>query len=166
MRKLAIHNTAVFIALFASLVLGVFSTGAQAREIPIANLEKYEPWDEDIVEMFAKIPVQDDGRIKPLETVARFRLYRINAKRTVIFGIKPEGKAKVEKVKLSAIEWYMDCLFRPEIATEIPFIMVDNVDVILDIGISPHLTAGGSAVLRSRYTYSELEPAMPDLEQS
>jgi len=162
----AMFRAILFFAIFACASGGIFPASVNAREIPIANLEEYVHWDEDIVEMFAKIPVQDDGRIKPLETVARFRLYRINARRSITFGIKEKGEGdedyKVKKVKLSAVEWYLDCLFRQDIAKQIPFIMVDNVDVILDIGIQPHLSGNGSAVLRSRYTYAELTPALPD----
>ena len=134
---------------------------ASARQIQIAQgLKEYEPWDEEIVDLFRKIPVQDDGRIKPLETVARFRLYRINGKRSVIFGIE-EGD-QVHKVKLNAVEWYLDCLFRPEVAVKIPFIMVDNVDVITDIGLKPHTAGSGQQLLRSRYAFKELEPALPE----
>lgn len=146
--------------LAAILLFAASAAGAIAREIPVAEgLDHYEPWDEEIVDLFRKIPVQDDGRIKPLETVARFRLYRINGKRSLTFGIE-EGE-EVRKVKLNAVEWYLDCLFRPETATKIPFIMVDNADVISDIGLAPHRGSSGNVVLRSRYAYDELLPALP-----
>ena len=146
--------------LIAVAVFAASAAGAYAREIPIAEgLDHYEPWDEEIVDLFRKIPVQDDGRIKPLETVARFRLYRINGKRSLTFGV--EDGDEVRKVKLDAVEWYFDCLFRPELATKLPFIMVDNADVISDIGIDPHRGGSGNVVLRSRYSYDELQPALP-----
>jgi len=150
--------------LLLCLIAGLLSVAsiqrAGARQIPVAEgLSQYDPWDEEIVDLFRKIPVQDDGRIKPLETVARFRLYRINGKRSLTFGVEEGGE--IRKVKLDAVEWYLDCLFRPEIATKIPFILVDNVDVISDIGLEPHIGGSGNVVLRSRYSYDELQPAMP-----
>lgn len=153
-------KTNLFRTLLVLLATAVSISATQAREIAIATgLKEYTPWDEEIVDLFRKIPVQDDGRIKPLETVARFRLYRINGKRSVTFGV--DDGNEIHKIKLNAVEWYMDCLFRPDVAVELPFILVDNVDVITDIGLEPHLV-NGKAVLRSRYSYKELEPSMPE----
>lgn len=145
-----------------SLLLIAFSISvASARELPVAEgLAQYENWDPEIVDLFRMLPVQDDGRVKPLETVARFRLYRINGKRTLAFGVEEGGE--IRKVKLSAIEWYLDCVFRPDIARKIPFILVDNVDVITDIGLKPHVGGSGNVILRGRYNFEEIEPSLPD----
>ena len=148
--------------LLVGLVSLITLSSAHARKLPVAvDLNKYEPWDPDIVDLFRKIPVQDDGRVKPLETVARFRLYRINGKRTLTFGV--DDGDEINKVKLTAVEWYLDCLFRPDLAVKLPVIMVNNADVLTDIGIKPH-KSGSSVVRRSRYSYRELEPALPNPE--
>ncbi|MGI9243365.1 MAG: cytochrome c biogenesis protein [Verrucomicrobiales bacterium] len=160
MMKKSVSSRSLLLCLLVGFATMVSIQRAGAREIPVAEgLTQYDPWDEEIVDLFRKIPVQDDGRIKPLETVARFRLYRINGKRSLTFGVEEAGE--VRKVKLNAVEWYLDCLFRPEVATKLPFILVDNVDVITDIGLEPHISGSGNVVLRSRYAYDELQPAMP-----
>ena len=156
--------------LLALLVLISLAASADAREAPIAvGLESYQPWLLDaekkkdrrkIIDLFAKIPVQDDGRVKPLETVARFRLYHLCGKRSLSFRI--ETKEGYKDHKISAVEWYLDCLFRPEIAKKLPCLLVDNTEVLSDIGIDPPGARQGASAQRARINYESLESVLPE----
>ena len=98
-------------------------------------------WDKETVELFQSIPVQEGGRIKPLDTFAQFRLLKMNGKRTFTSS---EGE------RISSIVWLMNCLLYPENANEYKCFMVDNSEVVASIGLTPHPER------RGRYSYSEI----------
>ncbi|MBA71641.1 MAG: hypothetical protein CMO73_03105 [Verrucomicrobiales bacterium] len=109
-----------------------------------AGIDSYEKWDPEIVKIFEAMPVQEEGRLKPMQTVARYKLMRINNSKRLRFQIGDE------KFKVSASEWLMDCLFRPELAKQMPIFKVNNPAVIEAIGVNPHKSP------RQRYSYEEL----------
>mgnify|MGYP003302608556 CR=1 FL=1 len=83
-----------------------------------SSIDSYSFWDKEIVSLFEAMPVQEEGRLKPMQTVARYKLMRINNSKRLSFKINGE------KIKVSATEWLMDCLFRPELAKEMPIFIV------------------------------------------
>ena len=107
------------------------------------------PFTEEIVDNFRRLPIQDGGRIKPLDTFARFELLKLNGKRTV----------NVDGTKLDAMEWLLLCLFYPERAKDLPVILVDDSDAVIAVGIEPHQKK------RSRYSYRELKGAEAELRR-
>lgn len=122
---------------------------AAAPEAP-AIVETPQVWDEDTVDLFATLPVQDGGRVKPLDTFARFTLLRLNGKRS----FKTEDGRKLDSMR-----WLMDCLFYPEAAKNYAHFVVDNSEVISSIGVDTHQAK------RDRYSFNELEPGMHKLFQ-
>jgi ABC-type transport system involved in cytochrome c biogenesis permease subunit len=111
----------------------------------------YEPWSEDVIETAKGIPVQDGGRVKPLESYAGY----------LMLGMRGDRLMKVldrdgEKVKITPTEWVMDALFRPHLAIQLPSFRVDNSDVMERIGLE------GKAK-RDRYSYEELMGARESL---
>ena len=122
---------------------------AAALTFSAAGIESYKKWDPEIVKIFEAIPVQEEGRLKPMQTVARYKLMRINNSKRLRFEVGGE------KIKVSAAEWLMDCLFRPELAKKMPIFKVNNPDVIGAIGVKPHSSP------RERYSYEEISSA-PD----
>ena len=123
---------------------------APATEAPKAAPAPREPWSDEIVELFATLPVQDGGRVKPLDTYAQFAMLQMNGKRT----FKTESGEK-----LTPVPWLLDALFYPEIAKTYQHFVVDNYDVISAIGVKIHDNR------RSRYSYNELEPGASKLMQ-
>ena len=70
---------------------------------------------------FGKLPVSEEGRVKPLDTVARNYLFRGANKQRVI---NPEGD------KVPAIYWLTDVLFDPVRADKYKAFYVVNLDVL------------------------------------
>lgn len=105
--------------------------------------------DKDTVQALATIPVQEAGRIKPLDTLARYRLLRFSGKRTIAFE-NPESK---KKEYLSAMEWLLITSLRPDLAKDMPVFVVDNTDAVVELGL--HLDGKSK---RDRYSYNELQP--------
>lgn len=140
---------------------------AEAKPAPVVPLDLLR--DKEVVELFSSLPVQEDGRVKPLDTLARFKLLRFSGKQSGISAARVEkdtGKsvpindpatskplvdAKGGKIKFTAMEWLLVTWFRPDIAKELPVFVVDNSEAITEL----ELAAKGK---RDRYTYKEIEP--------
>lgn len=101
-------------------------------------------WDEETVELFARLPIQDGGRVKPVSTFAGFTLLRLNGRRVCR---TPEGR------RIGPTEWLMDCLLLPEQAERYRIFLVSDSAVLDAVGVSH---AGRKK--RDRYAYAELVP--------
>ena len=70
---------------------------------------------------FGKLPVLVGGRIQPIDSVARNSLLQLRTKQTVRLD---------NKEKLSAIEWLLEVMARPEVADERKIFRIDNLEVL------------------------------------
>ena len=77
------------------------------------------------VKKFATIPVLHNGRIKPLDSVARNTLILIQGKQTI----------KLNNIKISAIEWLLTVLTQSEKADDYPVFLINNPEVKMLLGI-------------------------------
>ena len=139
------------IALALLIPLGLTTAPAYAASAFSAG-----KWDEETIELFGQLPVLDGGRIKPMDTYAQFVMLRINGKRSYI-PIGEDGEEVSRREKMGPVEWLMDCLFFPEVASDYPVFIVDNADVITTLGLERHDDQ------RDRYSYNELLPARQEL---
>lgn len=110
-------------------------------------------WDRETLRLFGTLPVQDGGRVKPLDTIAQFTLLRLNGQRT--YSHPGEGAnwmgRRASAFRLSATEWLLNCLLFPEVAVHYQHFLVDDSQVMDIIGV-PHENKGK----RDRYSYAEL----------
>lgn len=122
--------------------------------------------DPEVVKLMAALPVQQSGRVKPLDTFARFMLLAMHGKQTIklekfdeasqklVPMTDPETGKEVKtaggKSKLSAIEWLLVTWLRPDIARQLPVFVVDNSDAVLLLD----LHGRGK---RDRYSYDEID---------
>lgn len=108
--------------------------------------------DKDIVAAFQSLPVQEGGRIKPLDTYARFLLLRMHGKQSIAVehALLPDVK------KLKATEWLLISWFRPDIARDLPLFVVDNSQAVGEIGVDPK-------GLRDRYSWNEIVKGKEEL---
>ena len=121
------------------------SLGAAAQQAAPGTLPQ---WDQETIELFATLPVQEGGRVKPLDTYAQFLMLRINGMR----GLKLETGER-----LKPTEWLMTCLLYPEVAKNLRHFIVDNNEVVAAIGVPTHEDK------RDRYNYNELLPGQEKL---
>ncbi|MBK8091193.1 MAG: cytochrome c biogenesis protein CcsA [Verrucomicrobiaceae bacterium] len=127
--------------------------------------------DKEVVDTFAAIPVQESGRIKPLENIASYRLLKFRARRSIWLTdtgemegkplIDPATQKPIERepgkpMKLSAMEWLLMSWFRPDIAKTVPLFKVDNSSAITELGLT-------AKAKRDQYTSAEIEPARQTL---
>ncbi len=147
----------VALILLLVLLLGLFFMGIKELrpESHIVEIPEYEPWSEELIEVAAGLPVQEGGRIKPLETRASFAMLQLRGDRRITIIGKGE-----EKVRLGPVEWLMDLFFRPELAAQLPSFRVDNSEVLKALGIE-----FDDRKKRDRYSFAELESHLPDVMQ-
>lgn len=124
---------------FATLI-PVFAETADSKPVSLDLLR-----DKEVVDLMRSIPVQDSGRIKPLDTVAYFRLLRFSGKTTI--AMMDSGK----KTYLNYMEWLLVTWFRPDVAKDLPVFVVDNSEVVSQLGIN-------QKEKRDRYSYNDLLP--------
>lgn len=152
-------------------------TAAMAAEPPAVDLFR----DKEVTEIFGAIPVQEGGRIKPLENVASYRLLRFRARRSIWLTDTGEMDGKplqdpstkkfitkegpqdsvtedTKRVKLSPTEWLLMTWFRPDIAKTVPLFKVDNSSAISELGLP-------AKAKRDQYSFAEIEPARDTLMQ-
>jgi ABC-type transport system involved in cytochrome c biogenesis permease subunit len=124
-----------FAALAVSLTSGrcVAADGGEVATAPT--------WDKETIDLFRKLPIQDEGRIKPLDTYAGFKLLKLNGRRSCS---TPDGR------RLTPVEWLLDVILFPDIAQDYAVFSVDTSEVIVSLGLMPHEKK------RDRYSYREL----------
>lgn len=116
---------------------------------PRAQSAERAPRSARTLELFASLPVQDGGRVKPLDTYAQFRLLRMN------------GKRKFETAdgeKLGPTPWLLDCLFFPERARGYRTFLVRDNALLEAIGVRVE-----GRKKSDRYSYDELVPGRDKL---
>ncbi len=118
----------------------------------LKDVEGYEVWDERVVSEMQTLPVQDGGRVKPFQTLARRYMYGMHGDRTMKVSIGGE------KTKLSPTEWLMDVIFRPELADDLPTFRVDNSAILEQLGMDVNS-------LRDRYSYNQIRPYLRKLQK-
>lgn len=138
-------------------------------------LSPHNPGAFDLV-AFGKLPVLADGRIKPLDTVARSSLLQLQGRQEIR---APEVK---EPLVASPVEWLADVFFRPEKADTYPVFAIDHLeqpDVDALIGRTPetlrieyHSTAYRILAItdmvpktQRRFSYKELEPHLEAIQE-
>src|SRR5215203_5566151 len=77
---------------------------------------------------FSKLPVLVNGRLKPLDTVARSSLLQLQSRQRV------SSPTVSEPLVASPTEWLLEVMFRPEKADAFPTFTIDNPDLLALIG--------------------------------
>jgi ABC-type transport system involved in cytochrome c biogenesis permease subunit len=143
-----------WIAAVCVLILGAVA-GCSKPVVPKVTTKapnRVVPWTDGALAAAAEIPIQDGGRIKPLDTYARFALLQFSAKRSL--KVEIDGREE----ELSALAWFLDVLFFPRQAAQYPVFLVEDYDVLSDIGLD---VAGLKK--RDRYSYEFLVAAQEKL---
>lgn len=133
---------AIFFLLGEFALIGTAIRGA----IPPSDIREvaaYSPWSEEVIEVASRIPVQDNGRIMPLLTYARFSMMTFHG--SVTMKVKSGGTVH----KIGPVAWYLDCLFRPELANDLPLFLMDDTELLRPFGIL-------TKKRRARLSYNEI----------
>lgn len=100
---------------------------------------------------FGRVPVLVNGRIKPLDTVARTSILAIRGNQTIK---TPAG------TYISPIEWLGDVLFNPAKADTYKVFLIENHEVLDLLKLTTEQGDGGK-----RFSYEQLRPQLPELDR-
>jgi len=89
---------------------------------------------------FARLPIVDLGRPKPLDTFARSTLLIVSNKQSFYLA-ETDGTAERSEAKghaeRSALEWLLDVMARPEVARGYRIVRIDHPDIKAVLGADP-----------------------------
>jgi ABC-type transport system involved in cytochrome c biogenesis permease subunit len=94
---------------------------------------------------FSRLPLLEGGRVKPLDSFARNSLLLIRGTQTLTV----DGKT------MSATEWLLDVLFRPEAADTRKVFVIDDPDVLGLLGLQQDR--------ERRFAYWQIEPTRDEI---
>jgi ABC-type transport system involved in cytochrome c biogenesis permease subunit len=97
---------------------------------------------------FGRLPILLNGRIKPLDTVARTSLLVMQGRQRFV---APDGQ------KLRPVEWLLDVLFNPAVADSYQHFLIQNPEVLALFGKEP-----GD---QKRFSFNELRGGLAELER-
>ncbi len=100
---------------------------------------------------FSRLPVLVNGRIKPLDTVARTTLLTTQGRQRVV---TPEGKT------IPPVEWLLNVCFTPGDADKIRSFEIVHPDVLALVNLTPEDGDG-----KKRFSFSQLAPSVAELER-
>ena len=125
---------------FLILLLGVVYLGSTLA--PPANKTEFD------LGGFARLPVLVDGRIKPLDTVARTSLLVLQGRQRFV---APNG------VSLQPVEWLLDVFFNPAVADDYQHFLIENPEVLALFSREQ-----GN---QKRFSFNELRGGLSELER-
>ncbi len=100
---------------------------------------------------FSHLPTLVNGRVKPIDTVARTSLLTFQGRQRVK---TPEGKT------LTPAEWLLDVLYRPDVADHYQTFEIVHPDVLALFELTTADGAGGK-----RFSVSQLSKGFPELDR-
>ena len=100
---------------------------------------------------FGRLPVLADGRLKPLDTVARNSLLLLQGRQRV---------TTADHRSLTPHAWLLDLFFQPAVADTYPVIRIDNAEVLSLLNLTTADGAGGV-----RFAFTQLRPGLAELER-
>src|SRR5581483_4715711 len=137
----------VIVAVFAAWVVG------SLRVPPEKN------WAYD---QFGRLPVVANGRTQPFDSLARNTLLQLREKQTA--NLEPWKDWNEKPRIISATEWLLGVMIKPELADTWPVFRIDNPDLkgLLDLPADPdkakHLDG-------KHYSWQQIQPKLSDLER-
>lgn len=137
--------------LFASLSRPTLAEGPAAPSASAPTPRLVRPWSEEVVALARTFPIQEGGRIMPVDTWAGYTLQQLNHRKACKDA---EGRST------DAVEWALDLLFRPTLAATHRCFLVPDYAILDSVGL-----AHESKNKRDRYSYAELEPGAERLGQ-
>jgi ABC-type transport system involved in cytochrome c biogenesis permease subunit len=100
---------------------------------------------------FGRLPTLVNGRIKPLDTVARTSLLMLQGRQRVK---SPDGRSVAPE------EWLLDVLFRPEVAHKYQTFEIVHPDLLALLNLTTTDGAGGK-----RFSYDQINAGLAELDR-
>ncbi len=130
---------------FPAALLALFALYVAGTLVPPKNPGALD------VQGFGRLPVLVNGRIKPLDTVARTSLLTLQGRQRVT---TPDQRS------LRPAEWLADVLFQPAKSDTYRIFLIENHEVLDLLNLKPEDGDGGK-----RFSYLQMRPGLPELDR-
>jgi ABC-type transport system involved in cytochrome c biogenesis permease subunit len=110
---------------------------------------------------FGKLPVVFDGRLKPMDSLARNSLLQLREKQTL--NTEPWKNWNENPKIISATEWLANVMMNPAVADAWPVFRVDNPDLISLLKLPEKDAAKKSD--GKNYSWNQIAPSLAALDQ-
>jgi ABC-type transport system involved in cytochrome c biogenesis permease subunit len=105
---------------------------------------------------FGKLPVVFNGRLKPMDSLARNSLLQINEMQDL--DIEPWKGPMEHHQTISAIEWMANVMMNPRVSDDLPVFRVDNPDLIAFLKLPDRDTAQHQD--GEHYSWNQIIPSL------
>ncbi len=109
---------------------------------------------------FGRLPALLEGRVQPLDSVARNSLLQMRSTGDLPLEIVPGWQFWRHPKKLRSTEWLLEVAFKPEVADTRPAFLIHHPDLISELKLGE--TGVEKSGLRY-YTYDEIEPLVSEI---
>src|SRR5690606_33819906 len=116
-------------------------------------LVRTAPYDAETLDAVGRMPVQDEGRVKPLLSLVRVTLLQVHERAGGVQIPDEPRFGPLAGEKLSPEEWALDMLLYPQQAAHYPVFVVTDRDVLDVLNLS-----SVARRKRDRYSWNELSP--------
>ncbi len=123
---------------------------AAIAAVAVTLVPPHNPAQYDVVG-FGQLPTLVNGRVKPIDTVARTTLLVLQGRQRV---------GTFEGQTLMPTEWLLDVLFRPEVANSYPVFEIVHPDVLALFDLTPAQGAG-----EKRFSAAQLSKGLAELDR-
>jgi ABC-type transport system involved in cytochrome c biogenesis permease subunit len=110
---------------------------------------------------FGKLPVVFNGRLKPLDSLARNSLLQIRQTQTL--DLEPWKEWYQKQKTISAIEWLANAMMNPQVADAWPVFRVDNPDLITFLKLPDKNQAQQQD--GEHYSWDQIAPSLDDFDK-
>ena len=117
-----------------------------------------EPDDGMAIHEFGRIPVVYQGRVKPLDTLARNTMRVISDRQVFYDNSKSDPKGE----QRPAIRWLLDVMTSADAAREYKVFRIVNLEVLETLGLQPRLKPTSK---KYRYSVDEIASGLPALHE-
>ncbi|HEU5125631.1 MAG TPA: cytochrome c biogenesis protein CcsA [Verrucomicrobiae bacterium] len=109
---------------------------------------------------FGRLPVLLNGRIQPMDSVARNSLLQIRSTGDLPLEQVPSWKFWQHPKKLKSTEWLLEVFFKPDVADMRPIFLIHHPDLISELKL------GDKGIEKSGlryYTFEEIRPSLKEI---
>ena len=110
---------------------------------------------------FGQLPVTANGRVQPLDSLARNSLLQLREKQTL--NVEPWKDWYQNPKMVSATEWLANVMMNPAVADDWPVFRLDNPDVITLLKLPERNVA--NHVDGKHYSWNQIAPSLDPLER-
>ena len=112
------------------------------------------------IEEFSQVPVLLEGRVQPWDSVAKNTLLMLRGKSTVLLTDRPQEEMgffeKAKLKKMTAMEWLLEAMTRPQVADTRYIFRIDNQEVLDQLKLTHE---------RKFFTFNEIRPGFAEVQK-